>query len=194
MKVKDTVAAISDASLIALVCEGGAEKVIMNILLDNGLLIFTRDQMINDGEIIPRANAEDFQKRYLRVAYEDKLFILRVIDSRGENFPLKLKAPYDNQVEVIKVITAPEIEMLIIASEDKLKEYNKVKSKKTPSDFCKEDLGYKTVKSQAFVRDYYSDSQKLVDSIQKYHHIHRQKPGELSLYDLLKSKHGGYTY
>lgn len=41
-------------------------------------------------------------------------------------------------MDVINVITAPEIEMLIIFNEDKYKEFKK--SGKKPSDFCKEDL------------------------------------------------------
>lgn len=183
MKVKETVSAITSASSIAVICEGGAETAIMDILLDNGLLVFTRDQMINHGNIIPRTSAREFQSRYLRVAYESKLYILRVIDSRAEGFPLKLKEPYDNQVEVINVITAPEIEMLVIVSEGKLKEFEK--SGKKPSDYCIIDLGHKNVKKQAFIRDYFSNPKKLVESIQEYHRIHKQKDGELSLFDLL---------
>ncbi len=35
---------ISSSSLIACICEGGAETAIMDILLDNDLLIFKREQ------------------------------------------------------------------------------------------------------------------------------------------------------
>ena len=110
-----------------------------------------------------------------------KLYILRVIDSRREGF--RLKVPYGCQVEVINIITAPEIEMLVIISEGKLKEYNK--SGKKPSDFCIEELGHKNVKTRAFIEKYFEDPKKLVDSIREYHRVHRQNNGELFLFDLL---------
>lgn len=184
MKIREKVSAIEKAGYIALICEGGAEIAIMDILLDNDLLVFTRDQMINDHEVIPRTSVKEFQKKHLRVAYDDKLYILRVIDSRRENF--ELKDPYRNQIELIDVITAPEIEMLIIISEGQYREYEKVKSKKSPSDFCIEDIGIKTVKKQQFIKDYFADTRKLVDSIREYHRVHMQKNGELSLFDLLR--------
>lgn len=37
---------IPSTSLIACICEGGAETAIMDILLDNNLLIFTREQIL----------------------------------------------------------------------------------------------------------------------------------------------------
>lgn len=102
-----------DSSIIACICEGGAEIAIMDILLDNDLLKFTREQLIEE-QVLPRMKVAEFQRRYLRREYEQKILILRVIDSRREEF--KLSKAYRCQVEVINVITAPEIEILIIAS------------------------------------------------------------------------------
>ena len=39
---------ILEDSLVACICEGGAETVIMNMLLDNDLLIFNRQQLIDE--------------------------------------------------------------------------------------------------------------------------------------------------
>lgn len=102
-----------DSGIIACICEGGAEIAIMDILLDNDLLKFTREQLIEE-QVLPRMKVAEFQRRYLRREYEQKILILRVIDSRREEF--KLSKAYRCQVEVINVITAPEIEILIIAS------------------------------------------------------------------------------
>lgn len=52
---------IPDSSLIACICEGGAETAIMDILLDNNLLIFKREQLITEN-VIPRTSARDFEK------------------------------------------------------------------------------------------------------------------------------------
>lgn len=127
---------IPDSSLIACICEGGAETAIMDILLDNNLLIFKREQLITEN-VIPRTSARDFEKRYLRVEYGKKIIILRIIDSRSEEF--RLSRAYKCQVEVIDVITAPEIEMLVIIKENKYVEYFRSRVSK-PSDFCKQNL------------------------------------------------------
>ena len=73
----------------------------------------------------------------LRKGFLGKISVIRILDSRRENF--KLSKAYEHKVDVINVITAPEIEMLIIFNEDKYKEFKK--SGKKPSDFCKADIG-----------------------------------------------------
>ncbi len=173
---------ISITGLIACMCEGGAETAIMDILLDNDLLIFNREQLIGE-EVIPRMPGKVFQNQYLRMEYDQKITILRVIDSRNENF--KLSTAYQCQVDVIDVITAPEIEMLIIVSMGKYKDYCKSGIKK-PSEYCIRELKIKNVKDQDFVSNYFADPYFLVQSIKDYNRVHKQKPGEASLYDLLK--------
>lgn len=175
---------IPSSSLIACICEGGAETAIMDILLDNDLLIFNREQLIKES-VLPRTSVKEFERRHLRMAYDQKLLILRVIDSRGEKF--NLSKAYRCQVDVINVITAPEIEMLIIASKKKYDEYCRSGVKK-PSDYCKNILEIKNVKSPTFIKDYFSDPCFLVDSIKEYHRVHKQKKTEASLYDLIKTK------
>lgn len=173
---------ILNTSLIACICEGGAETVIMNILLDNDLLIFNREQLI-DENVIPRMSVKEFEKRYLRREFDQKILILRIIDSRGEEF--NLSKAYRCQVDVINVITAPEIEMLVIVSKDKYKDFCKSGIKK-PSDYCKSILKIKNIKSPVFLEKYFEDPNFLVKSIKEYHRIHKQKCNEASLYDLLK--------
>lgn len=175
---------ISSSSLIACICEGGAETAIMDILLDNDLLIFKREQLLEES-VLPRTSVKEFERRYLRMAFDQKIIILRVIDSRGEEF--NLSKAYRCQVEIINVITAPEIEMLIIASQKKYDEYKRSGVKK-PSDYCKNVLGIKNVKSPKYIKEYFSDSDYLIDSIKEYNRVHKQKNNEASLYDLLKTK------
>ena len=59
---------IPESSLIACICEGGAETAIMDILLNNDLLVFKREQLL-DERVLPRSSVSDFQKRYLRQDY-----------------------------------------------------------------------------------------------------------------------------
>ena len=165
----------------ACICEGAAENVIMDILLDHKLLIFIREEMIEE-KVIRCRDAKRFEQKYLRKGYEDKVSIIRILDSRRENF--KLSKAYENKVDVINAVTAPEIEMLIICNEDKYKEFKK--SGKKPSDFCKEDLKMAQVKSYDFVKGYFSDPDILVKAIKRYHEISKIRKGEYTLLDLLK--------
>ncbi len=165
----------------ACICEGAAENAIMDILLDNDLLIFTREEMLEE-EILHCRDGRRFEEKYLRKGFMDKISVIRILDSRRENF--KLSKAYEHKVDVINVITAPEIEMLIIFSEDKYKEFKK--SGKKPSDFCKEDLKMTGVKAYSFVKNYFSDPVVLLAAIRKYHEMSKIRKGEYTLLDLLK--------
>ena len=165
----------------ACICEGSAENAIMDILLDNNLLIFTREEMLEE-EVIRCRNGRRFEEKYLRKGFSERISVIRILDSRRENF--KLSKAYEHKVNVINVITAPEIEMLIIFNEDKYTEFKK--SGKKPSDFCKADLKMTNVKSYRFVKDYFSDSDVLLAAIRKYHETSKIRKGEYTLLDLLK--------
>ena len=95
----------------ACICEGSAENAIIDILLDNDLLIFTREEMLEE-EVIRCRDGKRFEEKYLRKGFLEKISVIRILDSRRENF--KLSKAYEQKVDVINVITAPEIEMLII--------------------------------------------------------------------------------
>ena len=156
----------------ACICEGSAENAIMDILLDHELLIFSREEMIEE-EVIRCREGKKFEEKYLRKGFMNKISVIRILDSRRENF--KLSKAYANKVDVINVITAPEIEMLIIFNEDKYKEFKK--SGKKPSGFCKEDLKMAEVKSYDFVNDYFSNPTVLVAAIKKYNELSKVQKG-----------------
>ena len=165
----------------ACICEGSAENAIMDILLDNELLIFEREEMIEE-EVIRCRDGKKFEEKYLRKVFKDKISVIRILDSRHENF--KISKAYAPKVDVINIVTAPEIEMLIILNENKYDDYKK--SHKKPSAFCKENLRMTDVKTYDFVKHYFKDSSILITAIKKYHEITRVPKGEFSLLDLLK--------
>lgn len=166
---------------IACICEGSAEQAIMELLLDDNKLIFTSEQLLEE-EIIRNRSAKEFEQRYLRKGFNDKITVLRILDSRKENF--NLSKAYKDKVAVIDVITAPEIEMLIIFNEDKYEDFKKSKMK--PSKFCKIKLKFKSVKNYTFVKDYFSDTDKLLKSIHEYRRVSKIKKEGYTLSDLLK--------
>lgn len=53
------------AKIKACICEGAAEAAIMEVLLDNDLLIFQREEMLDEGVIRCR-DGKTFETRYLR--------------------------------------------------------------------------------------------------------------------------------
>ncbi len=166
---------------VACICEGTAEQVIVSKLLDADRLIFTRDDLL-DGELIRTRGASAFEQRYLRKGFQDKITVLRVLDSRRENF--KMSKAYEHKIDVINVITAPEIEMLIILNEGKYDAYKR--SRKKPSDFCKEDLKMGSVKNREFVENYFSNTDHLIAAIREYRRVSNIPAGEYTLFDLLK--------
>ena len=166
---------------VAVICEGGAETAIMELLLDADRLIFIENNLFH-GEIIRCRNAETFVQRYLKVRMDFKLTIIRVLDSRRENF--RLSQPYCEEIDVINVITAPEIEMLIIFNEGRYDQFKKSGMK--PSEYCKQIFKNENLKSREWVKDYFKNIDDLVHSIQMYDHVSNVRKGEYALLDLLK--------
>lgn len=168
--------------LIACICEGGAEHAIMDILLENNLLKFNKQQLL-DEKVIRTRSAKNFERDYLRKSFIEKITVYRILDSRNEEF--KLSKLYKEKVKVVNVVTAPEIEMLIILSEDKFDEFKKMRIK--PSEYCKQILRYSDVKSYQFISKYFLDVHKLVYAINMYHQKAKVQKDEKTLFDLLKS-------
>ena len=165
----------------ACICEGAAENAILDILLNNDLLIFSREELLEE-VVIRCREGKRFEEKYLRKLPDGKVSVIRILDSRRENF--KISKAYQFLVDVINVITAPEIEMLIILSENKYREFKK--SGRKPSEFCREKLNMMNVKSYSFVQSYFKDPDVLVAAIKKYHEMSKIRKGEYTLLDLLK--------
>ena len=169
--------------LVACICEGSAERAIVNKLLDEDKLIFNRDNML-DNKVLKCRKAKDFEDRYLGKSFSEPISVYRVLDSRRERFAIgKL---YKHKVKVVNVVTAPEIEILIIINEGKFQDYQKHKSYMMPSDYCKQVLGFKNVKNYSFVTNYFEDSNILLSAIKKYRRKSKVKKGELCLNDIIK--------
>lgn len=167
---------------VACICEGTAEEVIVDKLLEADRLIFTREDLL-ENELIRTRGAAAFEQRYLRKGYREKITVLRILDSRRERF--KVSKAYEHKIAAVyNVITAPEIEILIILNEGRYDAYKR--SRKKPSDFCKEDLKMGNVKSREFVNNYFSDVNCLIVAIREYYRVSNMPSGEYALIDLLK--------
>ena len=121
----------------------------------------------------------------------EQVEILRI----GDKFSDKLDIPkeYKEKISSVKkYCTKPELEMLLIISEGKTKEFEKVKSRMKAKIFAKGNIkcGKKSYKNDtAFYRDYYgNDVSLLVNSIKEYqrHKKRSHNPDEQCLAELLK--------
>lgn len=166
---------------VACIAEGSAETAIIDILLEADLLVFNREKLL-DETVLRSRSAKAFEDRYLRKRFDGKITVFRILDSRREMFTLRKE--YQHKVDVINIITAPEIEMLVILNEDKYIQFKK--SGKKPSEFCKSELKLKDVKSYDFVTSYFSDPEVLLKAMKQYREKSRLHKGEYSLLDLLK--------
>ena len=165
----------------ACIAEGNADRAILDVLLDNERAIFTRNQLL-DEEVLPRTSARSFEDNYLGKAFDEPITVIRVIDSRRENFPLR--AGYKDKIKLITVITAPEIEILVIIAENAYKDYLKTKLK--PSEYCKVKLGLKDIKPYDFAYEYFQDIHRLIETIKEYKRLKSTPKNEYTLYDLAK--------
>ena len=174
---------MTNDKLIACIVEGTAERVIMDKLLENNKLIFSKRELL-DQELLKCRNARHFEDRYLGKRFDSKISVYRILDSRREDF--KLRKAYVNKVDVINVITAPEIEILVIIKENKYSDYEKYKSKLKPSEYCTQNLKRGDVKSKDFLMDYFNDVDELVKVIKQYKSLHKVLKSEKCLADILR--------
>ena len=124
---------------------------------------------------------------FLGKRFDSKVIVLRILDSRSENF--NLKKIYQSKCIVYNVITAPEIEILIIINEHQYERFKKTKNMKA-SSFCSQvlNIGYK--KTKEYWESYFSDINDLVAAIKEYDRLSKKsnsKKGNININDLLVS-------
>lgn len=172
-----------DDYMKACICEGKAEETIINKLLNNNKLIFSREELLEE-KVIKCRSAKKFEKIYLGKRFDKKIIVYRILDSKVENF--NISKAYKDKIEVVNVITSPEIEILVIINENKYDDYtNKYKSKTKASDYCKKILGFKNVKTKEFLDEYFNDVENLINCI-NINKKHSKSSGYKNLADILK--------
>ncbi len=174
---------------ILIMCEGPNELKVINLLLDNDKLSFTRDDLLDMRPFHVRQLDAPQLKPSLD-AYHGEIRVYRI----GDKLSDKLKVPKELSTKITeqrKFCTKPELEMLFILAENRLPDFEKVKSKQKPKIFCKHNVVFNRKRydnSTAFY-DLYFDGRidLLVNAITEYHRTHgKHKPDEEYLYDLLK--------
>lgn len=164
-----------------IICEGTCEEVIINKLREGCRFVVPEKRIV---AVVRRTSVDVFTERWLNLDYDWPVTILRIADSRSEQF--KLKALYSDRFLVKSYYTRPEIEMLTIIREGKYKEYSKVKSHMKPNVYCKQQLGMRDIKRKSFLDKYWKSDGALLDAIEEYRRLSNLKSDELCLADLIQ--------
>lgn len=173
-----------------IMCEGPNELEIIRMLLEYDRLIFTEDDLLN---LVPYHARQIGNNAAVKTAlnlYHGEVQVLRIGDKLGDD--LRIPREYKGRItDVRKYCTKPELEMLLIISENKDADFEKVKSKVSPKTFSKENIVYKRKRynnSTMFYRDYYGERiDLLVNTIKRYKQLKgKHQKDELYLADLLK--------
>lgn len=173
-----------------LMCEGPNELEIIRMLLEHNRLIFTADDLLNLTPYHARQIVSNPTVKTALNLYYGEVKVLRIGDKLNEE--LKIPKEYKGKIKgVEKYCTKPELEMLLIISEELNGKFEKEKSKKSPKSFSKENIVYNKKhydNSTAFYRDYYGHRiDLLVNTIKKYKQIKgKHHKDELYLANLLK--------
>lgn len=173
-----------------IMCEGPNELEVVKLLLENDCFTFTMDDLLGLVPYHARQIKGSGQVQTALNMYPDEVVILRI----GDKLSDKLLIPKEYREKIISVekyCTKPELEILLIISENMTSEFEKGKSKKKAKTFAKENIkcGRKAYKNDtAFYHDYYSNNiPLLVNSIKKYRkHNGSHKKDEHYLAELLK--------
>ena len=173
-----------------IMCEGPNELEIIRMLLEHDKLVFAEDDLLN---LVPYHARQIGNNAAVKTAlnlYYGDVEVLRIGDKLNDE--LKIPREYKGKIKGIKkYCTKPELEMLLIISENMDSEFEKVKSKTSPKTFSKENVLYNRVRydnSTAFYRDYYGERiDLLVNTIKRYKQLKgKHQKDELYLADLLK--------
>lgn len=162
---------------ILVLCEGNDEEVIINFLIDNNRLSFSRDDLIGQRPYAARSlSYPDVRDGLLEYGREVEVY--RVGDTQKD----KLTIPRElNQIvkpeKIYKICTKPELEILFIINEGLLDDYTKSKLK--ASTFAKTHIklnGLKYSKNTQFIKEYltYYGIEKLIECIYEYKRIKKK--------------------
>ena len=173
-----------------IMCEGPNELEVIRMLLEHDKLIFTEDDLLN---LVPYHARQIGNNAAVKAAlnlYHGEVCVLRIGDKLNDE--LKIPREYKQKIkDVKKYCTKPELEILLIISENKELDFEKVKSRTSPKMFSKENIMYNRIRynnSTAFCREYYGERiDLLVDTIKRYKQLKgKHLKNEFYLADLLK--------
>lgn len=166
----------AEGQYVLFVCEGVAEQYILTTLIERGELTIPADfivpNQLRGTWYFTRKESKQMLDRFLNMSYgEHPLLIVRIVDSDSD--VLRVPRGYEHAAEVVNLRTHPEIEMLVIVNEGMYGKYTNGSKRAKPSDYCKQTLGLKQVKSRAWLERYWAEPGRLEHALKEYSRLHR---------------------
>lgn len=169
--------------------EGSDEKALVDVLIEKGMLKFDIKELLYEQVFHKRQIDDELLSRIMILPHEDKVVVFRVGDKLSDKFDIRKKDIPNKIIDVKKICTLPELEMLFIINEHLLDEFTKNKSSSSPSEFYK-SKNKKYKKQAAFVKEYFENmSVKQIKQLLKRYSEKRGKvhsKDEHTLLDLVK--------
>ena len=152
--------------------EGNDEKAFLDLLLERGLLKFSKEELFYDDIFHLRQLKGDIIIKLRTLGHEDTVDIYRVGDKLSDvlRIPNEIKKlPIKRINKIEDVLISPEFEILMIIHENKYNNFLKEKSKTKASDYYKK-LHNEYDKSSKYVMDYFSklSNDQIIDLIKDY--------------------------
>lgn len=172
--------------LVAIIAEGGTEQAIIEVLIKHRALKYHQNDLLNESVIRCRSG-KSFARKYLNKSFGCKIKVIRILDSRQENF--KLPLAYQRKVSnVVNVYTRPEIEILFIIKHHDYRHFtNHVKIK--PSSYARQHYkDLKGLKSHSENFDFWDNHfSELLECLREYKRY--SSSSEKCIFDLLKREY-----
>ena len=164
---------------ILLACEGQSEVYLLKNLIRRGYLRFDYPLLLEEPtkmrqltEIAPIINA---------LPIDERIVIYRVGDTLKDELDLSRFKMREKHIEIHKICTKPELEILVIINENLYDKYLKCSKKMKPKTFI-----------NRYIKDYepklYFESHDMLNAISKYRKIKRHRKDEKYLKDFLWRK------
>ena len=173
---------------ILIMTEGTDELAFINVLLDKGILMFKKEELLMEDIYHARQITGELIGYIQLLPNGDTVSIYRIGDKLSDKLIIpknimsgKIKDKYD-------ISTTPEFEVLFLLNENLYDEYLKVKSIMKPSEFYKvHNKKYK--KQSSFVKDYFESmtNDEIIKLIKLYvkKHGRAHKHNQLTLKEII---------
>lgn len=173
----------------SFVVEGSAEKAILDILYEQDLLVFEKDEILTNsqGEIaFVGFSTTKYDAQFFSHGFDDDDddITIHILSDNGNK--VKFSADRMEQCSFSYYVTRPEIEMICICSKEKWAiDFEKSKNNfKKPSEYMKNKVGIKNIKRYRIVYDMFnSDIEAMLRGIKIVKR--RTHKNDLQIYNLI---------
>lgn len=169
--------------MIVVACEGKSELKLIMHLIERGIFFVSKEELLDDRPIHIR-QLKEISSLINALDINEKIYVYRVGDTQKDKYDLSCFDARGDKIEIYKVCTKPEIEILVIFNEGKYKDYCKEhrETNISPKQYLKSHF-----KECSSVEEYIK-RHDIVPAIRQYKKVKKHKDDEMYLDDLLISE------